>query len=174
MKILAYYRGIKALLNLYIIKTFGNLKKMEFSYYNHFGYNVSLKLDKGASVHFGKNIGLRDNVCISCRKGSIIELNDNVFLNNGCQVVAHEKIIIGKNVKIGPYTCFFDHDYDYRAYNGVKEKKFKTAPIIVGEGTWIGSGCIILRGTVIGKNCVIAAGSIVKGRIEDNCLFIKR
>lgn len=118
------------------------------------------------------DIGLRNNVCLSCRGGAELYVGDKSFFNNGCMLVAHEKIVIEKNVKVGPYTCFFDHDYDYKSPVGLSSKKFKTSPITVGEGTWIGAGCIILRGTNIGKNCIIAAGSVVKGIIPDNSVYL--
>lgn len=95
-------------------------------------------------------------------------------MNNGCQIIVHDEIFIEKNVKVGQYTCFFDHDYDFRAPNGLLGKKFKTTPIIVGEGTWIGSGCIILRGSKIGKNCVIGAGCVIKGVIEDGSVVVEK
>lgn len=174
MRIIAYVRALNAIARLYYIKLFGNLEQIKFSYINHFGRCVSLNFDRGATVILGKGIGLRDNVCVTCRNGGKLTLGDNVFFNNGCQIVVHNSIIVEKNVKVGPYTCFYDHDYDYDSPGGVTDKVFKTKPIVIGEGTWIGAGCIILRGTTVGKNCVIAAGSIVKGTIQDNSLFIKK
>lgn len=174
MKILAYFRAMKALVVLFLMKYLGRLDNLKFTYRNHFGKNVSLNFDKNANVFLGKDIGLRDNVCLSCRNGGRLFLGDNVFLNNGCQIIVHDEIFIEKNVKVGQYTCFFDHDYDFRAPNGLLGKKFKTTPIIVGEGTWIGSGCIILRGSKIGKKCVIGAGCVIKGVIEDGSVVVEK
>lgn len=172
MKILAYYRAIKAFVRLTYLKLFSGIKRINYSYRNHFGSNVSMYFDNGSVVHLGSDIGLSNNVCLSCREGAELYIGNNTFFNNGCMLVAHERIIIEKNVKVGPYTCFFDHDYDYKSSAGLSSKVFKTAPIVVGEGTWIGAGCIILRGTNIGKNCVIAAGSVIKGCIKDNTVHI--
>lgn len=141
---------------------------------NHFGKGVSLYLDKGSSITFGKDIGLRDHVCVSARPKSEIVLGNKVFLNNGCQIIAHERIVLGDNVRCGQNTMFFDHDYDYNALGGCSSKKFKCSPIIVGSGTWIGAGCIILRGTKIGSNCVIGAGTVLKGVIPDNTIVVQK
>jgi maltose O-acetyltransferase len=36
-----------------------------------------------------------------------------------------------------------------------------SAPTTVGDGVWLGAGCIVLKGVTIGKNTVVGAGSIV-------------
>ena len=57
---------------------------------------------------------------------------------------------------------------------GVKAKKFKTAPVVIGNNVWIGANAIILRGTTIGDNSVIAAGSVVKGNVPSNTLLVQK
>lgn len=141
---------------------------------NHFGKGVSLYFDKDSTITFGTDIGLRDHVCVSARSKAEIILGNNVFLNNGCQIIAHERIILGDNVRCGQNTMFFDHDYDYKVLDGFSRKKFKCSPIVVGSGTWIGAGCIILRGTKIGSNCVIGAGTVLKGVIPDNTIVVQK
>ena len=64
----------------------------------------------------------------------------------------------------------YDHDHDYKIEGNRRYTGFKTAPIIIGENVWIGSGCTILRGTTIGNNCVIAAGTVLKGNIPTDMI----
>lgn len=47
----------------------------------------------------------------------------------------------------------------------------KSKPIVIGDGTFIAAGVIILKGSCIGKNCVIGAGSVVSGNIPDNQIW---
>ena len=112
MKFISIIRAGTAYLRLTACKIGG--ANVRFSTRNHFGKRVSLYLYKGAQVVLGNDIGLRDNVCLSARSGSELVLGNNVFLNNGCQVIAHEKIILRYNVRCDQNTMFFDHDYDYR------------------------------------------------------------
>lgn len=172
MKFISIIRASTAYLLLIAHKISG--VNVKFSTRNHFGKRVSLYLDKGAQVVLGNDIGLRDNVCLSARSGSELVLGNNVFLNNGCQVIAHEKIILGDNVRCGQNTMFFDHDYDYRGIGGCSSKQYNCSPIMIGEGTWIGAGCIILRGTTVGKNCVIGAGTVLKGKVPDNTVVVQK
>jgi acetyltransferase-like isoleucine patch superfamily enzyme len=41
---------------------------------------------------------------------------------------------------------------------------------VIGAGTWIGHGVVILPGTRIGRNVVVAAGAVVRGEIEDHAV----
>ena len=44
-------------------------------------------------------------------------------------------------------------------------------PVIIGAGTWIGHGAVILPGASIGRGVVVAAGSVVRGgEIPDHCV----
>lgn len=172
MKINAIIRAVFAYTKLCMLKCWR--VDCSFTPYNHVGKRVAFYFDKGSNVTLGRHIGLRDNVCLSVREGAILKLGDSVFLNNGCQVVAHQSITLGEHVRCGQNTMFFDHDYDYRSENGIRDKEYLTNEIVVGKGTWIGAGCVILKGTIIGENCVIGAGSVVKGVIPDNSVLIQK
>ena len=41
---------------------------------------------------------------------------------------------------------------------------------MIGSGSWIGHGSIILPGATIGRNVVVAAGSVVRGVVEDHAV----
>jgi len=42
--------------------------------------------------------------------------------------------------------------------------------IVIGAGSWIGHGAIILPGTHLGRHVVVGAGSVVRGRVPDHCV----
>lgn len=54
------------------------------------------------------------------------------------------------------------HLFDKQAFNNV----------LVGDGTFIGAGVIVLPGSHIGKYCIIGAGAVVKGTIEDYAIVV--
>lgn len=114
------------------------------------------------------------NRCRFLISGGELTIKDNVGLNTNCIIACHEKIVIGNNVEFGPNVCVYDHDHDFRAEGGLKAARFKTAPVVIGDGTWVGANTIILRGTKIGNDCVIGAGSIVSGSIPDGSILIQK
>jgi acetyltransferase-like isoleucine patch superfamily enzyme len=44
--------------------------------------------------------------------------------------------------------------------------------ISIGDGSWIGSGAIILDGVRIGRNVVVGAGAVVTKDIPDYCIAV--
>jgi acetyltransferase-like isoleucine patch superfamily enzyme len=40
-------------------------------------------------------------------------------------------------------------------------------PVVIGDGSWIGAGSVILPGARIGKHVAIGANSVVNGEIPD-------
>jgi acetyltransferase-like isoleucine patch superfamily enzyme len=39
--------------------------------------------------------------------------------------------------------------------------------VVIGAGTWLGTGAVILPGAAIGRNVVVAAGAVVRGKVPD-------
>jgi maltose O-acetyltransferase len=48
---------------------------------------------------------------------------------------------------------------------------YKTAPISVGAGVWLGARVLVLPGVTIGDSCVVGAGSVVTKDLEPNAAY---
>ena len=132
-------------------------------------FNVSRKGHLRLGYHVGAQKGCRFLV----RNQGRLEIGSNVAVNSNCIVACHDCISIGDNCEFGPNVLIYDHDHDFRQPGGMKSRLFKTAPVSVGEGTWLAANVTILRGTTIGKNCVIGAGVTLRGiTVPDNTLVI--
>lgn len=132
-------------------------------------HDVSIQIDRKSTLTLHSNVSIRRNTEINLRNNSNISIGENVFINSGCIITSHYKVVIGKNVELGPRVMIFDHDHKYK--DGYENRGFNTSEIVIGDNVWIGAGSIILRGSHIGNNCVIAAGSVVKGNFHDNSLI---
>jgi len=42
----------------------------------------------------------------------------------------------------------------------------QTAPVIIGDGVWIGGNCMILKGITIGDGAIVASCSVVTKDVE--------
>ena len=136
--------------------------------------SCELDVRKGGSLIIGKRIHALPNGRIAVRNGGKVTIGDNFYMNSGCIITAHESVIIGNDVEFGPYVCVYDQDHDFRAEGGLKSKKFKTAPVVIGNNVWIGANTIILRGTEIGDNSVIGAGSVIKGKYPAGSVVVQK
>lgn len=87
----------------------------------------------------------------------------NCFFNRHCVVVCRDRIDIGERCIFGPNVCIFDHDHMFDE-SGV-HNQYKTGPIQIDDGCWIGANVTILRNTHIGEKSIIGAGCVVSGNI---------
>ena len=131
-----------------------------------FSPNVVFEVTKGAKVKLGKMVRAHSGCKFKVRRNAELVIGDGVKINYYCIFACHDKITVGAGTEFGPSVYIYDHDHDFRA--GLKENKYKSAPIIIGKNCWIGANTVILRGTTIGDNCVIGAGSVIHGVIPDN------
>ena len=43
-------------------------------------------------------------------------------------------------------------------------------PVVIGDGSWLGHGTVVLPGATIGRHVVVGANSVVTGHLPDNCV----
>lgn len=139
-----------------------------------FSPNTEVVISENGTLHLGKKVRAHRRSKLSVFANGLLEIGADTALGNGVSITCMDKITIGEGVQIGPDTKIYDHDHDFRVPGGVKAEKFVTAPVEIGDNTWIGCNVVILRGTVIGKNCIIAAGSVLKGTYPDNSVIVQK
>lgn len=136
--------------------------------------HTEITVDKGAKLSIGRMFKMRDGAKIRVRKGAECVIGNNTSVNSNNMIVCHEKIVIGDGVEFSPNVQIYDHDHDYRCEGGIKARKYKTSPVVIGNNVWIGANTVILRGTTIGDNCVVGAGSIVKGEYPAGTVIVQK
>jgi maltose O-acetyltransferase len=95
------------------------------------------------------------------KKGNLL-VGDNSRLN-GVHIYSGESVIIGKNVRIAPYTIILDsdfHDLNNHFADGA------TAPIVIHDNVWIATRATLLKGVTIGEGAVVATGAVVTRDVE--------
>lgn len=106
--------------------------------------------------------------------GNNIEIGENsTILHSGYIWAGYEsKIIIGKDVMIGPNTMIvaFDHGMVIDPKTPFKKQDYLEKDIIIGNNVWIGANVVILKGVEIGDNCVVAAGSVITKSLKNNSI----
>ena len=162
-----------SLIKFLIIKIY-HFKGFKFSLFNLISPFVEIDIGKKGCLILGKFVRMRSGTKIFVRKGAEIRVGNNTSLNHGCMVIAHEKITLGNNVQFGPNVLIYDHDHDYKLKDGLKNLKYKTSPVLIGDNVWIGANVVILRGTFIGENSVVGAGSVIKGIYPSNTLIVQK
>lgn len=115
-------------------------------------------------------------------KGAVIESFS--VINNGVgPVTIGENTLVGMgNVVIGPvqlgrdiimaqHVVLSGLNHEYKDVSRpIRSQPVTTAPIVIGDGSWIAANAVITAGVTIGKHCVIAAGSVVTKDVPDYCI----
>lgn len=120
----------------------------------------------GRKLRFRKRLNLRADA------GGKINIGNHVFFNNDVSINARELVTIGNHVLIGENVKIYDHNHAFgKNFEGVQPNTFKTAPITIGDGVWIGSNVTILKGVTIGSKAIIAAGTVVNRDVQPSVIY---
>lgn len=86
------------------------------------------------------------------------------------------KIVIGKNVMIGPRVSLFAENHNFSDKSeSIKEQGVNNKGITIEDDVWIGSGVVILDGVTIGSGSVVGAGTIITKDIpKQSVVYDKR
>lgn len=108
---------------------------------------------KGREIRWGCFFDSPSKVFIG--EGTFINYRNTFHTSNGTVTIT-----IGKNCNIAP-DCMFMCTTHKNGSEYRRAGELEYAPIVIGDGCWIGTRSVILPGVTIGNGCVIAAGSIV-------------
>lgn len=93
-----------------------------------------------------------------------IRIGNGVFIN--CAIVYSElSITIGDDVALANEVYVMD-----TPSHGMEGRDPAPAPVVIGNGTWVGARAIVLPGVTIGSRVAVAAGSVVTKDVPDEVL----
>jgi acetyltransferase-like isoleucine patch superfamily enzyme len=121
-----------------------------------------------------------DTSVIRVRPGAAFVCDGVVSLQRGVRIVVDAgtltighatnvngltKILVGSAVTIGRECTLswdvqiLDNDFHAITVDGVAQPM--TAPVVIGDRVWVGTGAIVLKGVTIGDGAIVAAGAVV-------------
>jgi putative colanic acid biosynthesis acetyltransferase WcaF len=105
-----------------------------------------------------------------------LEVGDNSWIGEDVWIYNQAFIRIGSHVCIsqGTFLTAGSHDFD-------KAMDLNVAPIIIEDGAWITSKCVIQKGVTIGRSALVTPLSVVHRSLEPDgiyggnpCRFIRK
>jgi acetyltransferase-like isoleucine patch superfamily enzyme len=98
-------------------------------------------------------------------------IGDRCVIGAGAVFTAHESITIGDDVWFGNGVFISDASHGYQdPETPIGRQLGVHRPVVVGAGSWIGHGAVILPGSRIGRQVVVGAASVVRGDVPDHCV----
>lgn len=103
-----------------------------------------------------------------CVTNPVIRIGDRCLIGRGSGIVGHYSIDIGNDVWTGHHVYITDQNHGYEQIDiPIAEQTQPEQAVVIGDGSWIGYGSVILPGSTIGKHVTIGANSVVTGNIPD-------
>jgi len=100
-----------------------------------------------------------------------IVMHKNSEINDGCYLLAKERIEIGENSTLAYRVTVLTGADPNGPYNALSELYPPVkAPVIIGKDVWVGANSTILPGVTIGDFVVVAAGSVVTKDVPSGVL----
>ncbi len=141
-----------------------------------------MKSKRERAVELGSHVSCYAGVSFALGENGTCSVGDFTLLN-GALLMADEHIQIGSYCLVSWNVGIADSDFhpidaaqrriDCMALAPYFKDRpprpaLKTAPVIIGNGVWIGMNAVVLKGVTIGDNSVVAAGSIVSKSVPPN------
>lgn len=103
---------------------------------------------------------------------SNVSIGDHAWVGGECDFYSssYSWIHIGARVDIAP-GCLVNTGTHEPGTPERRAGKNTAQTITIGDGAWLGMGCMLLYGTEIGKGCIVTPGAVVRGKFPDNCLI---
>ena len=124
-----------------------------------------VRLAADGVVRIGRDVLLAHDVQLHLRdRGAVLSLGDGTFVNHRTEIVAHERVSIGRDCLIAWDVLVLDSDS--HSVDGAAP----TAPVTIGDRVWIGCRATVLKGVTVGDGAVVAAGSVVVADVPARAL----
>lgn len=110
-------------------------------------------------------IGADCNICAHCFIENDVRIGNRVTVKNGVQL--WDGIIVEDDVFIGPNATFANDKFP-------RSKRHLPQPVrtLIGKGSSIGAGAVILPGLTIAENAMVGAGSVVTKDVPPNAIVV--
>ncbi|NCV96643.1 MAG: acyltransferase, partial [Acidimicrobiia bacterium] len=88
-------------------------------------------------------------------------------------IVGHLAIDIGNDVWTGHHVYITDQNHGYEdVTRPISQQTQPERPVVIGDGSWLGAGTVVLPGATIGKHVAVGANSVVTGVLPDFCVAV--
>ena len=103
-----------------------------------------------------------------CISKVVVSIGDRCLIGRGSGIVGHFSITIGNDVWTGHHVYITDQNHGYEdVTRPISQQSQPERPVVIGDGSWLGHGAVVLPGVTIGKHVVIGANSVVTKDIPD-------
>jgi maltose O-acetyltransferase len=101
----------------------------------------------------------------------LLTMGSGVFINNDCRITNRARVTLMDRVTMAPGVLIVSGTHELGPSRR-RAGRLKAEPVVIGEGAWLGAGCVILPGVTVADGCVIGAGAVVTRSTEPDGLYV--
>lgn len=116
----------------------------------------------GASI--GKSVIMRPRIRVKFPWNLVI--GDHCWIGEGVWIHNQAQVTIGNHVVVSQETFITTGSHDTR-----KTMDLIVRPVVIQDGAWVTSRCIVLQGVEIGRNTIVTPGSVVHRSLEPGGIY---
>lgn len=101
-----------------------------------------------------------------------LDFGKDTFINMGLTIVDNysNQVFIGNRVAIAPNVTIVTASNPNNSILGEQSRFVKSAPVEIGDDSWLGSQVVIMPGVKIGSRSIVAAGSVVTKDVANDTI----
>lgn len=94
-----------------------------------------------------------------------LDVGDGLIVTAESAFVAHRSVTLGRGVLISWDVLVMDSDF-HPLVDADGRRLNEDAPVVIGDGVWIGARVLVLKGTTLAPGTVVAAASTVTRSVD--------
>jgi len=129
----------------------------------------------GSETMIGEHVALSAGMMPGqvCLTDPVVRIGDRCLIGRGSGIVGHLSIDIGNDVWTGHHVYITDQSHGYEDVSlPISLQSQPESPVVIGDGSWLGHGVVVLPGAKIGKHVAVGANSVVTGELPDFCVAV--
>lgn len=91
--------------------------------------------------------------------GGVLTIGHATNVNGLTKILCATSVTIGRECTLSWDVQVLDNDFHAITVDGAEQPM--TAPVVIGDRVWVGTGAIVLKGVTIGDGAIVAAGAVV-------------
>jgi len=137
----------------------------------YIGDQVSLIVEKGASLHIADHSFIGESCYIKCFGGHI-EIGRDVSINSKSFINGCGGVTIGDNTRIGTQSIIIASNHKFDDPDVLVKDAITKQGVQLGENIWLGARVTVLDGVQIANDTVIGACSLVTKPLIESGVYV--